>query len=124
MSTTNSMEEFNQAYSTVLVKSWTDEEFSTLLDNDPVEALRSCGLELPSGASVNVWRHIAEDAPAPSEDAAFELWRLGEQTGTYMMSVPPIDEISSKELDEADLEKIAAGWSVSCCSCCPCCCCV
>lgn len=118
--------QFLEAYTNLLVKSWTDEEFSALIDSDPALALSQSGLSVPDGASVVVWRHIASDAPDPSIDGAVDLWELGNTTGTYMMSIPPASEIPGEELSEAELEEIAAGFklSINGCCCCPCCCCV
>ena len=118
--------EFLAAYTDVLTRSWTDEEFSSLLDTDPASALRQCGLDVGPDAKVIVWRHIADDAPEPSIDGAVELWELGNTTGSYLMSIPPASEISSEELSEADLENVNAGFGIkiSKCCCCPCCCCV
>ena len=87
-----------EAYTNLLVKSWTDEEFSALIDSDPALALSQSGLSVPDGASVVVWRHIASDAPDPSIDGAVDLWELGNTTGTYMMSIPPASEMASETM--------------------------
>jgi hypothetical protein len=115
--------EFIGAYARILSAAWSDEAYATKLSTNPEEALREYGLEVPTGASVTVARHIPADAAEPSIDTAVTKWEAGKATGIYVLSVPDEPQLASEELSEEDLASVAAGLTIKNCCCTPCCSC-
>jgi hypothetical protein len=114
--------EFVNAYTRVLITTWSDDQFAGRLEEDPPAALRECGIDLPAGASVQIVREIADGEQEGSLDVQIEAWEHGTETGRYSLYVPGTPQVETAELTEADLDSIAAGL-YACCCCCPCCCC-
>lgn len=115
--------EFIDAYTHVLITTWSSEEFANRLETDPAEALRESGLQLPVGATVELVRTIPEGAHDASLDTQINAWEQGLQTGHFKFHIPDTPQVDVSELTEGDLDSIAAGTEESCCCCCPCCCC-
>jgi hypothetical protein len=113
--------EFVNAYTLVLITTWSDDAFAAKLGTDPVAALGECGINLPAGASVEVLREIDPDQEG-NLDVQIEAWERGTETRRFSLYVPDTPPIDTAELTEADLDVIAHGMSACCC--CPCCCCV
>jgi len=114
--------EFVNAYTRVLITTWSDDAFADRLDTDPPAALRECGLDLPAGVRVQIVREIADGEQEGSLDVQIEAWEHGAETGQYSIYVPGTPQVETAELTESDLDSIAAGL-YACCCCCPCCCC-
>jgi hypothetical protein len=114
--------EFVNAYTRVLITTWSDDAFAGRLDTDPAAALRECGIDLPAEAIVDVLRVIPEGEQEGSLDVQIEAWERGAETGHYSLYVPGTPQVDTAELSESDLDSIAAGL-FACCCCCPCCCC-
>jgi hypothetical protein len=114
--------EFVNAYTRVLITTWSDDAFAGRLEADPAAALRECGIGLAAGVSVEIVRVIGEGEQEGSLDVQIEAWERGAETGRYSLYVPGTPQIDTAELTEADLDSIAAGL-YACCCCCPCCCC-
>jgi hypothetical protein len=114
--------EFVNAYTRVLITTWSDDAFAARLDANPAAALRECGLDVPADAAVEVVRAMAEGEQESSLDVQIEAWELGAQTRRYSLYVPGTPQVDTAELTDADLDSIAAGL-FACCCCCPCCCC-
>jgi hypothetical protein len=113
--------EFVNAYTRVLITAWSDERFSAKLGQDPVNALRECGIELPAGATLDLVRTVPDGQDEGSLDVQIEAWEHGRATGHYSLHVPYTPQLDTVELTEGDLDSIAAGM-YACCCCCPCCC--
>jgi hypothetical protein len=114
--------EFVNAYTRVLITTWSDEDFAQRLDANPAAALRECGIELPAGSAIEVLRTIPDGEQEGNLDVQIEAWQRGMDTGSYRLHVPDSPQVDTAELTEADLDSIAAGVG-ACCCCCPCCCC-
>jgi hypothetical protein len=75
--------EFLNAYTRVLITTWSDDAFAERLDTDPPAALRECGLDLPAGVHVQIVREIADGEQEGSLDVQIEAWEHGAETGRY-----------------------------------------
>jgi hypothetical protein len=115
--------EFVNTYTRVLITAWSSEDFSRRLAQDPKAALAEVGLNIPADAAVDIVRTVTEGSPEASLDSQVQLWETGLATGRFVLYVPETPQIDMAELSEGDLDAVAAGLSVSCCSCTPCCCC-
>jgi hypothetical protein len=118
--------EFVDAYTHVLVTSWSSEDFTYQLDTNPAAALGECGLRLPADATVEVVRTIPERALDASLETQVEAWEYGLRTGHYRLHIPDIPPVALSELTEGELDPVAAGTAICAavpCCCCPCCCC-
>ncbi|WP_018157115.1 hypothetical protein [Demetria terragena] len=123
--TEDNKNQFVDAYTKVLLTSWSSDEYSQRLDSDPRAALAEAGLVLPADAKVTITRGSAE--PATTEDAKqsrldnqVALYETGLETGVFEFHLPSTPQIDTSELEDAELEGAAGG---TCCCCCPCCCC-
>lgn len=117
-------QEFVNAYTKVLVTSWSSEEYRDRLNTEPIEALAEAGLEVPEGASVAVVTSIPEEADPSGKghlDRQIAQWEAGEESQAYTIYVPDTPRIDMSDIDMDDLESVAGG-DVNCC-CCPCSCC-
>ncbi len=115
--------QFLNNYTKLLIASWSDEALSDRLVLDPKSVMAQFGLAVPDDAKVEVVRQIPPDHDKPDEEFQVRLWEQGLTTGYYEMHIPETPQIDMSELDESELEAVAGGWSISCCSCTPCCCC-
>jgi len=113
--------EFVNTYTRVLITAWSSEEYSAKLDNNPREALAEAGLEVPAGAKIVLVRNVPEGHSDSNIDVQVSLYERGLQSGTFEFHIPETPQIDMAELNEGDLDSIAAG-DINCC-CCPCCCC-
>ena len=95
--------EFVNAYTRALITAWSSEDFSRRLVQDPKATLAEVG-------EANI-------------DTQVTLWESGLSSGHYELHIPETPQIDMAELSEGDLDAVAAGLSVSCCSCTPCCSC-
>lgn len=111
--------EFVSAYTKLLTTAWSDEDFAQLLERDPKQASRDCGLEVPDDADMIVVRESQESEP--NLDVQIEAWEKGRELGLYELHVPTAPQLDEQELSEGDLMAVSGG-DVYCC-CCPCCCC-
>ncbi|WP_018157116.1 hypothetical protein [Demetria terragena] len=108
------------AYTQVLLKSWSDDEFNARLDADPKGAAAEAGLAIPDNVSVTVVRH---EAPSDSSDEAQDaivdqqaaLIDQGIAKGAVELHVPESPAIDGADLTSGELQATAAGV---CCSCC------
>ncbi len=116
--------EFVNAYTRLLITTWSSDEFAAKVDTDAAGALRECGLELPAGATVELVRIIPEGEHEGSLDVQIEAWERGQATNHYTLHVPDTPQVDMAELTEGDLDAIAAGeGDYYCCCCTPCCTC-
>lgn len=114
--------EFVDAYTRLLITTWSDEGFAARIDSDIIGAMKECGLEVPSDAVVERVRDIPEVQMDGGLDVQIEAWERGIETGHYYLHIPETPEFDMAELTEGELEGVAAG-SYVCCCCCPCCSC-
>ena len=111
---------FVAAYTMVLTRAWSDDDYVARLERDPGGALTEQGLTPPDGVNVLICRDTEAD---PNLDAQIDLWENGPASGSCVLYVPHVPKVSSAELTEADLELVAGG-DVNACTCCsPCCSC-
>lgn len=110
---------FVDAYTKVLTSSWSSEEHSRQLEEDPRSVLAADGLHIPVGAQIDVVRLASGE---PDLDRQIELWEEGRETGHYTIHVPATPRIYTRELSDGDLGSISGGIGGACCSCCPCSC--
>lgn len=118
---------FTQAYSSLVVRSWTSEDYLDLLKSAPHAALAEVGLDLPSSATVNVI--IMEPTGHGKVEDQVERWEEGERTGVYDLFIPHRPEdLEDLALADESLVGVAGGLEAVegdnyCCCCTPCCCC-
>jgi hypothetical protein len=115
--------EFVNAYTRSLITAWSSEDFSRRLVQDPKATLAEVGLNIPGSAEVNLVREIPEEHGEANIDFQVQLWETGLATGHYELHIPETPQIDMAELSEGDLDAVAAGLTISCCSCTPCCSC-
>lgn len=114
--------DFVDAYTRVLITSWSSEEFAMRLDLDIRVAIAECGLEVPADAVIERVRDIPEVQRDGGLDVQIEAWERGLETGHFYLHIPETPDLDISELTEGELEGIAAS-GYYCCCCCPCCCC-
>jgi hypothetical protein len=117
--------QFVDAYTRLLITTWSSEEFAGRLDTDMQGALAEVGLTVPANATVERIREVPEGMHEGSReglDVQVEAWERGLETGHFYVYIPDTPQVDISELTEGDLEGIAASTYVCCC-CCPCCCC-
>jgi hypothetical protein len=110
---------FISAYTRVLTQAWSSDEFAHRLVRDPRAVLHENGLVTPVGAQVEIVRSRDAD---PDLEAQITLWDNGAASGRYVLYVPDMPQIETRELSEEDLDAVAGGGD-TCCCCCPCCSC-
>jgi len=110
---------FISAYTKVLTQAWSNDEFARRLMAEPRAVLAEQGLETAAGSQIEIIRSRDAD---PDLEAQIALWCEGATTGHYVLYVPDMPQIETKELSEEDLDAVAGG-SDTCCCCCPCCSC-
>jgi hypothetical protein len=115
--------EFVNAYTRALITAWSSEDFSQRLAQDPKAALTEVGLNIPASAEVELIRTISADAGEGDIDTQVALWESALSTGHYELYIPETPQIDMAELSEGDLDAVAAGADISCCTCTPCCSC-
>lgn len=114
--------EFVDAYTRLLITTWSSEEFASRVDADLQGAMKECGLAVPANAIVERVRDIPEVQREGGLDVQIEAWERGLETGHFYLHLPETPELDIAELSEGELEGVAAGTYVCCC-CCPCCSC-
>jgi hypothetical protein len=112
--------EFVNAYTRVLIRSWSDEAYAAQLRSDPRAALAESGLELPSGSQATIVGQAPEGHQEGNLDVQVALWETGLATGRFEFHIPATPVVDEAELSESDLSDVAAGCRYCCC---PCCCC-
>ena len=108
---------FISAYTRILIRAWSDETFADQLIRDPCGALAGCGLQTADGKPVEIIRTGDAD---PDLEVQIRLWNDGASSGRYVLYVPDMPVIETKELSEEDLDSVAGGGN-GCCCCSPCC---
>jgi hypothetical protein len=117
--------QFVDAYTRLLITTWSSEEFANRLGSDVHGALAEVGLEVPANATVERIREIPEGRQQTERgglDVQVQEWERGLETGHFYLYIPDTPQVDISELSEGDLEGIAAS-SYVCCCCCPCCSC-
>jgi hypothetical protein len=117
--------QFVDAYTRLLITTWSSEEFANRLTSDMQGALTEVGLEVPANATVERIREVPEGRQQTERgglDVQITEWERGLETGHYYLYIPDTPQVDISELSEGDLEGIAAS-SYICCCCCPCCSC-
>lgn len=113
---------FTQAYSALVVRTWTGEDYLNLLQTNPHAALAEVGIDLPSSAIVNVT--VMEPTGHGKVEDQIERWEEGERTGIYNLFIPQRPEdLEDMPLADESLLEVAGGSGYYCCCCTPCCCC-
>lgn len=116
--------EFVNSYTKALVTSWSSEEYTGRLMENPQLGLREVGLEVPATARVEIVRSIPEETDPSSTgghlDRQIALWQVGLDTGYYQLYLPDTPQVDTESLDLDELSDVAGGTS---CCCCPCSCC-
>lgn len=114
-------QEFVKGYTKVLTSAWSDEGFAARLNEDPSAVLGESGLEVPSGALVEIVSSTAGDGDL---DDQFRIWEEGLSSNSLKLYVPEVPQVETGELSDAELETVAGAGDVTVCCCCsPCCCC-
>jgi len=112
--------EFVNAYTRVLISSWSDEAFAARLQVNPKTALAEAGLEVPEGSEIVIVTQAPDGHQEGNLDVQVALWEAGLATGRYEFHIPETPTVDAAELSEGDLSDVAAGCNYCCC---PCCCC-
>jgi len=114
--------EFVDAYTRLLITTWSSEEFAARIDTDMHGALADVGLAVPQSATVERIREVPEGRQPGGLNVQVEAWERGLETNHFYFYIPDTPQIDVAELSEGDLEGVAASHYVCCC-CCPCCSC-
>jgi hypothetical protein len=88
--------EFEARYGTLLLRSWTNEDFLAELLAHPAAALRAVGLDTPPGTRVEIVRQTSGE---PDISKQFDMWEEGLQTQFVRLVVPEVPQISADESD-------------------------
>lgn len=96
---------FIDGYTSLLIASWTNDEERARLLADPAAYAASKGLPVEPGAVVRV-DETAHDGLFTQEEV---LAAWSGTPGVHILLVPATPVVDLDELDEADLEAIAAG---------------
>ena len=115
--------EFNEKYGTLLLRSWTSEDFLNTLLTDPHEAFAEVGLAVPAATEIVLRRTDAaategEGAEGISEAAMqrmHELWLKGVAAGRVVLSIPEVPKVDLSELADTELEMISGGVTIVLC---------
>jgi hypothetical protein len=80
-------DEFERRYGTLLLRSWTNDDFLAELLSRPPSALKAVGLDVPADVSVDIVRHTegAEDL-----SKQFAMWREGLKSKSLKIIVPEV----------------------------------
>lgn len=109
---------FIRAYTKILTQSWSSEEFSRQLYSDPRGVLADIGLDTAPGSVVEITRSYGDYSDLEMQLSA---WAEGLDTGHFVLYVPDLPRLDTRNIDDEDLGDIAGGAVPSfCCS--PCCC--
>ena len=117
--------QFVDAYTRLLITTWSSEEFAARLDSNVQSVLAEVGLEVPANATVERIREVPEGKQQGTKgglDVQVAEWERGLETGHFYLYIPETPQVDISELSEGDLEGIAASTYICCC-CCPCCSC-
>lgn len=115
--------EFNEKYGTLLLRSWTSEDFLNTLLTDTHEAFAEVGLPVPATTEIVVRRTDAaaaagEGAEGISESAMqkmHEAWVKGLAAGRVVISIPEVPKVDLSELADSELEMISGGLTIVLC---------
>lgn len=97
--------EFANSYSAVLIAAWTNEAEAARLAADPTAFAKERGLPVAEGSVVRI-----DDSPHEGMftlDEVVSGWTA--TPGVHVLYIPATPVVDLDELDEADLEAIAAG---------------
>lgn len=111
---------FVDAYTRILTLVWSRPDGADRLGADPRAVLAEGGLPVPEDADLVV---VQSTSGGPDLQAQIDLWEKGLRTGRYVLHVPSLPVIPSRELSENALGDLSGGAGTACCSCCPCSCC-
>ncbi len=114
-----SLDDFTNAYTQLLVSSWSDEDFARRLREEPAVVAAEAGLLLGSDTEVVV----VETGDGEAGDLAtyYQEFTAGVSAGRVELVIPAAPRVDLRELTNEDLADVAGGGG--CCCCCPCCCC-
>jgi hypothetical protein len=117
---TREREQFVQAWGTILMKSWEDEDFKQRLHADPRSVFAENGLEIQADAQIELVK--PPDDAGPDLDRQIDLYEEGRESGSYTFYVQESNQLQTQEVSEKELEGVAAGACsssiISCCCCC------
>lgn len=107
---------FIGAYTRILSQAWSSEEFTERMVREPRTVLAENGLDTPADAVIEIAR--SRDA-GPDLEAQITLWHNGFSSGRYVLYIPDMPQIDTREISEEDLDAVAGGAD-GCSCCCPC----
>jgi len=110
---------FVDAYTRILTLVWSRPDGADQLAADPRGVLAGGGLDVPADAELVIVRRATGE---PDLQAQIDLWDSGRRTGRYVLHLPALPVIPSRELSENALGDLSGGGPGACCSCCPCSC--
>lgn len=114
------LEEFTEAYTKLLVGAWSDDSFAARLKSNPREVAAEMGLEIPPDVDVDV-----VEPEGDAKQALAEYHRDFEENiaagSSVDIIIPAAPMVDLQDLNTEDLADVAGG--AACCCCCPCCCC-
>jgi hypothetical protein len=99
---------FISCYCRILARTWSDEEFSELLEADPLAVLAASGLTLRPDARISVIRSVLHE---PDVWLQLALWEDGDTTGNYVLHVPALN---ARKLTEVELDNLTGGSACRC----------
>ncbi len=121
-----SEQKFLHIYGNLLIQCWGNPAVKEEFKEDPAKVLRAFGLDAGTAQIVvRVPGSMNNDPSTWTPESQARLWNEGLKTGSIDFFFPeePPENVVNADMTDEELEAIAGGWSISCCSCTPCCCC-
>ncbi|MDO5683068.1 MAG: hypothetical protein Q4G46_09620 [Propionibacteriaceae bacterium] len=114
------LEQFSDAYTRLLISSWSSSDYSERLEASPADVAREAGLEIAPEVQVTL---VKPEGGEPGELADYyATFQEGLRNGRVELVVPGEPMIDMQQLTDEDLVEVAGGARACCC--CPCSCCV
>lgn len=112
------LEEFAEAYTKLLVATWSDDSFAQQLNRDPRGTAAEVGLVIPADVGLKVVEPVQTENNSLAD--YHREFKAGIAAGSVELVIPSAPLTELQDLNSDELADIAGGGA--CCCCCPCCC--